>query len=113
MFINSSCTCVRVIIRFRYQRYDICVDLRMIYVSVNSKPDHSPTATQEIRTLSLPGVGFSPSFLSPVGRGFELEKFFYSFERKMQELLDLFQRNRRKLEKQVFCAVSYQFLQEQ
>ena len=27
----SSCTCIRVRIRFRYQRCDVCVDLHMIY----------------------------------------------------------------------------------
>ena len=60
------------------------------YVLVNSKPDHPPG----IRTFSLPrGSGFYPALF---GLGFELE-IFYSFERKMQELLDLFQRNRRQL----------------
>ena len=49
-----------------------------------------------------PGVGCSPNLLCPGGRGFELEKFFHSLERKMQELLDLFQRNWRQFEKQVF-----------
>ena len=51
-----------------------------------------------IRTFSLPGRS-----------GFWIREIFYSFERKMQELLYLFQRNRRQLEKQVFlchCFIS-------
>ena len=82
------------------------------YVSVNSKPDHPPGRAPGIRTFSLPGgVGFSPNHLCPGGWGFQLEKWFYSFERKMQELLDLFQRNWRQLEKHVFLC--YFILQKQ
>ena len=47
------------------------------------------------------------------GRDFESDKFFYSFQRQVQELLDLFQRNWGQLEKQVSCAVSCQLLQKQ
>ena len=54
------------------------------------------------------GVGFSPNFLCPGGSGFWIREIFYSSERKMQQLFDLFQRNRRQLEKQVFlcCFIS-------
>ena len=46
--------------------------------------------------LSLPGWS-----------GFRIGEIFYSFEGKLQEILDLFQRNRRQLEKQVFyCFMS-------
>ena len=46
-------------------------------VSVNSKPDHPPSQTIPGDSLVFiaPGVGFSPNFLCPAGRGFQLEKF--------------------------------------
>ena len=52
------------------------------------------------------GVGFSPNFICPGegGRGFEIEKFSTVLKGKMQELLNLFQRNWRQLEKQVFLC---------
>ena len=46
------------------------------------------------------------------GLGFWIREIFYSFERKMQELLDLFQKNRKQLDKQMF-SVFCQFLQRQ
>ena len=55
-----------------------------------------------------PGVGFLPNFLCLRGRGSKLRNFCTVFERKIQELLDLFQRNRRQLKRQVFlrCFIS-------
>ena len=38
------------------------------------------------------GVGISPNFFAQV-IGFPIREIFCSFERKMQEFLDLFQRN--------------------
>ena len=60
------------------------------------------------RTFSLPGVWVFTQLSLPGGRGFELEKFSYSLERKMQKLFDLFQRDRGQLEKRVFlcCFIS-------
>ena len=73
-------------------------------VPVNSKPDH-PLG---ICKFSQPGDGvFAQLFWSGVG-GFELEKFSTVLKEKMLELFDLFERNRRQLEKQVFlcCLIS-------
>ena len=64
-------------------------------VSVNSKPDHPPGQPTKIRTFSLPGGG---------GGGILNQTNFYSFQRQVQELLDLFQRNWRQFEKQVFLC---------
>ena len=61
-----------------------------------------------IRTFSLPGgSGFLPTFFAQ-GSGFWIREIFCNFERKMQEFLDLFLRNWRQLEKQVFlcCFIS-------
>ena len=72
-------------------------DFMPIYVSINSKPDVSAGRPPGIRMFNCPG-----------GRGFELEKIFFSFKRKMQELLELFQRNWRQLENsknRCLCAV--------
>ena len=68
------------------------------YVSVNSKPDHLPSPGD-------PGDSHIPL---PGGSRFWIGEIFYSFERKMQELLDLLQRNRKQVEKQVFlcCFIS-------
>ena len=74
---------------------------------MNSKPDHSPRVTPgDSHVLTVRGIGISPNFLCPGGRGFELE--FYSSETKLRELFGLFKRNRRQLEKQVFlgCLIS-------
>ena len=84
-------------------------------VSVNSKPDHPlpPGDSRRFARSHCSGVVFSPNFLCP-GLGVLNWRNFYSFERKMQELLDLFQRNRRQLEKQVFlCCFTSVFLQKQ
>ena len=51
--------------------------------------------------LTARGIRFSPKFLCLGGVGFSVGE---SFERKMQELLDLFKRNRRQLEKQMFLC---------
>ena len=77
-------------------------------VSVNSKPDHPPRATPGSRTFSLPGGRVFAQLSLPGGSGFRIREIFDSFERKMQELLELFQRHRRQLEKQVFlsCVIS-------
>ena len=78
------------------------------YVSVNSKPDHPLRVTPgNSQVVTASGVGFSPIFLCPRGWGFELGKF-PTVLKKMQELLDLFQRNQGQLEKQVFlcCFIS-------
>ena len=64
-------------------------------VSVNSKPDHLPG---DSHIPTAPGWGFRPTFY-PGDRGFELEKFF---------TVDVFQRNMRPFEKQMFlcCFIS-------
>ena len=58
--------------------------------------------------FSLPGGWVFAQLSLPGGEGwgFKLEEFFYSSERKMQELLNLFHRNWRQLEKQVFLCCS-------
>ena len=64
----------------------------------------SPGQPPGIRTFPLPGgSGFRPTFFA-WGSGFWIREVFYSCERKMQGLFDLFQRNRRQLEKQVFLC---------
>ena len=80
--------------------------LSSVNVSVNFKPDHYPPPRQSpgIRMFPLPGGRVFAQLSLSGGQGFEL---------KMQELLDLFQRNRRQLESRCSCAVSYQFLQKQ
>ena len=45
------------------------------YVSVNSKPDHSPGDSRDSHGLTALGVGFSKNFLCPGGHGFESKKF--------------------------------------
>ena len=85
-------------------------------VAVNSKPDNPPGRPPGIRTFSSPGGSdFRPTFFDwgggggwGWGRGFESEKFSAVLKEKLQELLDLFQRNRRQLEKQLFlcCFIS-------
>ena len=80
-------------------------------VSDNSKPDHPPPPpwrTQGIRIFSLSGgSGFRPTFFARMV-GVWVRRIFYIFERPTQGLLDLFQRNRRQLEKQVAlcCFIS-------
>ena len=61
-----------------------------------------------LHVLTARGVGFSPDFLCLGGWAFELEKFSAVFKEKMQEFLDLFQRNWRQPEKQAFlcCCIS-------
>ena len=54
-----------------------------------------------------PGGRFLPKYLCPGGRGFELEKFSTALKEKMQELLDLFQRNQRQLAKAGAVAMLY------
>ena len=97
----------------------LCYEWPVVYF--DPKATGSPAVVyQSIPSLTiLPGdpwgftalrVRFSPNFPCPGGGGFELDNFFPVFERKMQELLDLFQTDQRQLQKQVSCAVSYQFL---
>ena len=78
-------------------------------VSVNSKPEIPSGRPPGICTFSLPlGSGFRPTFFTRGGRRLLIRENFYSFERKLKELLGLFQQNRRQLEKQVFlcCFIS-------
>ena len=49
------------------------------------------------------GVGFSANFLC-LGVGASIRQIFDSFKRKMQEFLDLFQRNWKQFENQVFLC---------
>ena len=57
----------------------------------------SPGDSRDSHIFTAWEVGFSLNFLCPGGRGFESEKFSTGFQRKMQELLDLFRRNCRQL----------------
>ena len=52
------------------------------FVSVNSKPDYPPDDPQDSHVPTARGVRFSPNFLCPEGRGFELEKFSTVLEEK-------------------------------
>ena len=62
-------------------------------VSVNSKSDRRPPGDpQGFTRFHCPGIRFLPNIFCPGGRGFGSEILSYSVERKMQELLDLFQR---------------------
>ena len=83
--------------------------LKWRYASVNSKPDHPipPQATPGDSNV-LTAWGFHPA-----RRVWVLNKRnFLQLWKKTQEFLELFQGSQRQLEKQVFCAVSYQFLQK-
>ena len=75
-----------------------------MYQSIPSLTIPPPERPPGNRTFSLPGrSGFRPTFFGVLNK----RKFLqYSFERKMQEFLDLFRRNRRQLEKQVLsCCI--------
>ena len=63
-----------------------------------------PAAPRRFTRSHCPGGWVFAQLSLPRGRGFELEKF----STVLKELLDLFQRNRRQLEKQVFlcCFIS-------
>ena len=67
-----------------------------------------PRRPPRIRTFSLPGGRVFAQLSLPGASGFWIRDVFYSFERKMQELLDLLQRNRWQLAKQVLlrCFIS-------
>ena len=66
-------------------------------VSVNSKSDHPPGVSRDSYVLTA-SVGQCFAQLSLPGRsGFRIRDIYYSFERNLRELLDLFQRNRRRL----------------
>ena len=68
------------------------------YVAVNSKPDHPPGDPQGFARSHCPRGRVFANFLCRRGRsGFLIREIFYSFKRKMQELLHLFQRNGRQL----------------
>ena len=84
----------------------VCIG-SIAYVSVTSKPEHPQGDPLGFACPHYPGGRVSTNVLCP-GSGFRVREIFYSFERKMQELLNLFQRNRRQLEKQVFlcCFIS-------
>ena len=79
------------------------------YVSVHSKPDYPPRATPgDSHVLTAQGGSGFRSTLLAGGSGFRIREISCSFERKLREFLDLFQRNRKQLEKQVFlyCLIS-------
>ena len=73
----ASCTFV---FDLPFMQSIICIasrGCRLIYVSVNSKPDHPPPPgdPRGFAPSHCPGVGFSPNFLCPGVRSFEIEKF--------------------------------------
>ena len=86
------------------------------YVSVNPKPDHPPPLPgdpADSHVLTAWGVGFSPKFLCPGGRGFELEKFSTVLNEKCKNFSICFKETGGSLKSRCSCAVSYQFLQTQ
>ena len=85
----------------------------ILNVSVNSKPDHPPPG--DPRGIHTPGVGFSPSFLFPGARGFELEKFSTVLKEKCRNSSNCLKETGGSLKSRCSCAVSYryQFLQKQ
>ena len=81
------------------------------YVSVNSKPDHSPAGEPRgFARFHCSGVGISPNFHCPGDRGFESEKFPTVLKEKCRNFSICFK------ETGAVCKagiVSYQFLQKQ
>ena len=59
------------------------------------------------------GVWFSPNFLCPGGRGFELEKFSTVLKEKCRNFSICFRESGGSLKSRCSCAVLYQFLQKQ
>ena len=82
----------------------ICIFLELMYQSIPSLtiPHGRPP-----RSHCPGGSGFRSTLLAG-GSGFRIREISYSFERKLREFLDLFQRNRKQLEKLVFlyCLIS-------
>ena len=84
-------------------------------VSVNSIPDHLlPQRPPGIHTSHSQGVGFSPNFLCPRGRGFEIKNFSTVLKGKCRNFSICFKETGGSLKSRCSCAaVSYQFLQKQ
>ena len=84
--------------------------LPQTYVSVNSMPDHPPLPgdPRGFARYHCPGGRVLAQLSLPGESGFSIREIFYSSSRKMQELLNLIQRDRRQFEKQVFlcCFIS-------
>ena len=89
------------------------MEFGLVNVSINSKPGHPPGRPLGFARPHCPGVGFSPNFLCPEGRGFELEKFSTVLKEKYRDFWICFKETGGSLKSRCSCAVSYQFLQKQ
>ena len=82
----------------------------VMYQSIPSLTIPGATA-RDSHVLTTRGVGFSPNFLCPGGRGFELEKLSAVLKENCKNFSICFKETGGSLKSRCFCAVSYQFLQ--
>ena len=89
------------------------ISFQAYYVSVSSKPDHSPPPPERPpgnRTFSLPGGRVFAQLSLPGGRGLESEKFFTVLKEKCRNFSSCFEETGGSLKSRCSRAVSYQFL---